>query len=588
MPAADPGPIAGRGDSSPGGWVPGDAAAAGPAGSGPAPSARMPGALDPSDLQGILDLARESDMAAGDPLGEDSAEVTLSDAGCRWSTAQLAGAAAEDLPPGAGLGYWVDCFQPAQMSDFALPAAAAACRRLASWAQAVELEMVAEIAARAAARDAKVPVYPDGRPGQVPVEAAAEVSLALRMSQFGASCWTDLAVTLAWRLAGSAAALRAGLIDLTRARLIAEATSVLDDRGAALAENRVLPHAGIQTPAQLRAALRRAVMSVDPAAAERRREEAERRAKVNLYGDEEGTATLSGQNLPAVHAAAAMARITALARAMKSSGAGGGIDLLRAQVYIGLLLGTLPLIPPAEGAPPGPPDDHPDPPDEGSGSPDEPPIHSTTTPIRPMSPPALRTSHLTSHQALLTSHLMSQQALLTSHLIHSTSIPIRPISRPALSLRRPIHSTSIPIRPISTTSAAAIPAMSHQALPTAGHRDRAAADRQQFPMPRSIRPAGRSRRIPLALSIRPGQRGQDHRCPAESGRAGQVQGSRRCGHAEATRQGKAAPHELIPCLIDGNPLSLVRQQRAIDAACPARAARPRHPGSATPAPARTA
>jgi len=348
----------------------------------------MPGALDPSDLQGILDLARESDMAAGDPLGEDSAEVTLSDAGCRWSTAQLAGAAAEDLPPGAGLGYWVDCFQPAQMSDFALPAAAAACRRLASWAQAVELEMVAEIAARAAARDAKVPVYPDGRPGQVPVEAAAEVSLALRMSQFGASCWTDLAVTLAWRLAGSAAALRAGLIDLTRARLIAEATSVLDDRGAALAENRVLPHAGIQTPAQLRAALRRAVMSVDPAAAERRREEAERRAKVNLYGDEEGTATLSGQNLPAVHAAAAMARITALARAMKSSGAGGGIDLLRAQVYIGLLLGTLPLIPPAEGAPPGPPDDHPDPPDEGSGSPDEPPDPFDNYPDPPDEPPS--------------------------------------------------------------------------------------------------------------------------------------------------------------------------------------------------------
>jgi len=373
MPAADPGPIAGPGDSSPGGWIPGDAAVAGPAGSGPAPSARMPGALDLSDLLGILDLAREGDAAAGDPLGEDSAEVTLSDAGCRWSSAQLAGAAAEDLAPGAGLAYWVDCFQPAQMSDFALPAAAAACRRLASWAQAVELEIVAEMAARAAARDANVPVGPDGRPGQVPVEAAAEVSLALRMSQFGASCWTDLAVTLAWRLAGTAAALRAGLIDLTRARLIAEATSVLDDRGAELAENRVLPNAGTQTPAQLRAALRRAVMSVDPAAAERRREEAERRAKVNLYGDEEGTATLSGQNLPAVHAAAAMARITALARAMKSSGAGGGIDLLRAQVYIGLLLGTLPLIPPAEDAPSGPPGDYPDPPDEGPGPPDEPP-----------------------------------------------------------------------------------------------------------------------------------------------------------------------------------------------------------------------
>ena len=167
--------------------------------------------------------------------------------------------------------------------------------------------------ARAAARDSKVPVGPGGRPGRVPDEAAAEMALALRMSQFGAACWADLAVTLGWRLAGTAAALRGGLIDLAKARLVAEATSVLDERGAKRAEEMVLPSAGSKTSAQLRAALRRAVISVDPAAAERRRQEAERKAKVNLYGDEEGTATLSGQNLPGVHAAAAMARISALA-----------------------------------------------------------------------------------------------------------------------------------------------------------------------------------------------------------------------------------------------------------------------------------
>ena len=59
-----------------------------------------------------------------------------------------------------------------------------------------------------------------------------------------------------------------------------------------------------------------------------------------------------------------MARVSALARALKASGAGGGIDLLRAQVFLGLLCGTLPLIPPAHGAPPDnppPPDDPPPP-----------------------------------------------------------------------------------------------------------------------------------------------------------------------------------------------------------------------------------
>ena len=118
----------------------------------------------------------------------------------------------------------------------------------------------------------------------------------------------------------------------------------------------------------LRAALRRAVIAADPAGAEERRKDAERRAQVVLYPDQDGTATLAGQRLPAVHATAAMARIKAMARALKASGAGGSIDLLSAQVYIGLLLGTLPLIPPPHGTPPAPPGDAPPaPPGDGPG-----------------------------------------------------------------------------------------------------------------------------------------------------------------------------------------------------------------------------
>ena len=100
------------------------------------------------------------------------------------------------------------------------------------------------------------------------------------------------------------------------------------------------------------------MIAADPDGAERRRKESEARAKLCLYPGEEGTATLAGYQLPGIRAAAAMARISALARALKASGAGGGIDLLRAQVFLGLLCGTLPLIPPADGAPPdgAPPD----------------------------------------------------------------------------------------------------------------------------------------------------------------------------------------------------------------------------------------
>jgi Domain of unknown function (DUF222) len=287
--------------------------------------------------------------------------------------AVVAGRIAECLPAGPGLAAWLARAEAGELGDGALAGMAASFRRMASWAQAGELAMVAQIASRAAARDVKAGVDGDGRPARVPVSAYSEVSLGLVMTQCAASWWTDLAVTLQWRLRETGVALAEGRIDLSRARLIAEAASVLGDEAARAVEERVLPGAGELTTGQLRAALRRAVIAVDPEGAERRREEAERRAKVSLYGDEDGTAALSGSGLPVIHASAAWARITAMARALKVSGATGGMDLLRAQVFIGLLLGTLPFIPPAEGAPPDvPPPDVPPPdvpPPGGDGGP---------------------------------------------------------------------------------------------------------------------------------------------------------------------------------------------------------------------------
>jgi hypothetical protein len=288
-------------------------------------------------------------------------DAILASEGRVLSTAEVTGQVAEFLPPGPGLAGWLATTPSAALDDCALAGVAASWRRLASWANAGELATIGQIAARAAARDKDIGVEADGRPARIGADATGEVCLALMMSQCGASWWADLAVTLNWRLARTGAALRDGIIDLSRARLIAEVTSVLSEDAARAVEEKVLSRAGDQTLGQLRAVLRRAVIIADPDGAERRREEAERRAKVCLYPDEEGTATLAGQSLPGIRAAAAMARITAMARAMKASGARGGIDLLRAQVFVGLLLGTLPYIPPA---PDGPVDE---PPDDGSG-----------------------------------------------------------------------------------------------------------------------------------------------------------------------------------------------------------------------------
>jgi Domain of unknown function (DUF222) len=358
-----------------------------------------PGGQEPAALDGPGDFvpddraaawAQQDEQAGPDALADEfpaewadqeailaeEAEAWLSGRSREVPLGEAAGRVVESLPPGPDLAGWLAISSRQELQDGALPGVVASYRRLASWAQAGELAAIAELASRSALADDKIGVDDEGRPSQVPDEAIAQVSLALALTRLGASWWTDLAVALAWRLAATGAALATGEIDLARARLMAEATGMLDDDVARAVEASVLPDAGTDTTSQLRARLRRAVIAADPDGADRRRQEAERRAKVSLYPDQEGTATLVGQNLPGTRAAAAMSRINALARALKAAGVAGGMDLLRAQVLIGLLLGTLPVIPPAPGSPPDePPSGEPpsgDPP-SGGGHRDEPP-----------------------------------------------------------------------------------------------------------------------------------------------------------------------------------------------------------------------
>ena len=129
--------------------------------------------------------------------------------------------------PGPDLAAWLASAPAAGLEDHDLGAVAGSWWRIASWAQAQELAAVAQIVSRAAAGDEDIGVGTDGRPARVPVSAAAEVSLELTMSQFGAAWWADLAVDLGWRLAATGEVLAAGVIDLARARLIAEATRSL-------------------------------------------------------------------------------------------------------------------------------------------------------------------------------------------------------------------------------------------------------------------------------------------------------------------------------------------------------------------------
>lgn len=162
----------------------------------------------------------------------------------------------------------LDC---AAISSTELVELVAAAERLAAQACAVQAAAMAELARR--------PVYEGGtleRPATDRVEAAdlvaAEVGAACRWSRMMAQHRVRLAIDLAERLPATLAALAAGTIDLGRARAVAEATLLLDRPAAAAVEGRVLDCAADQTVSQLKVALRRAVIAVDPLAAAARHE----------------------------------------------------------------------------------------------------------------------------------------------------------------------------------------------------------------------------------------------------------------------------------------------------------------------------
>jgi hypothetical protein len=286
------------------------------------------------------------------------------------------------IEPGPDLASWLGQTRPGQQDEAGLVNSITGWRKLTSWAQAQELAAVAELGRRRGVMDD--PGLDRDPSRELSAEFASnEVALALTLTQCAAEWWLSLAVSMSRRLPATWSALSEGTIDLARAKLIDLWTTPLDDDLARAVERKVLVRAGHQTTGQLRASLQRAVLSADPAAAERRRTEAEKNARVELSGEESGTAELAGHFLPAAQASAAWARISALAEAMKGNGAGGGIDLLRAQVFIGLLLGTVPQPPdqaaPGNPEPPGTPPDG-DGPARGGGGSAPPPAGKSPSP----------------------------------------------------------------------------------------------------------------------------------------------------------------------------------------------------------------
>ena len=231
-------------------------------------------------------------------------------------------------------------------------------RRLASWAMAGELAAVSELAGGRAAPGATGRLSQDGHLDE-------EVAAALTLTGRAATRLTGLAAGLA-RLPGTAAALAEGRIDGPRAAVIADETSALDAAAALAVEERVLPAAPGRRPGSA-GGVPPGVLAADPQAGIRRRQRAEKNARVDAWTETSGTGALAGRDLPPAEMIAADQRVDAGARWLKAQGVSGTLDQLRAKVFTALLAGRAaggpccpPLVPdqPARPAaasdPPGP------------------------------------------------------------------------------------------------------------------------------------------------------------------------------------------------------------------------------------------
>jgi hypothetical protein len=305
-----------------------------------------------ADSGRLADADADQDAVLADELAA-AEDGRMSPPDLAWTAA----IAAEHMTPGAAQAAWLEVATAAagRLDEDALAGMMIASRQAVSRATATELTAAAQITARAAAADPRIGLEADGRPVRLCRDAQGQIGLALMLTDCSAATWADLGMTLAWRLPSTGAALASGVIDLDRAKAIAEATSVLSEELARQVEAKVLPGARRRTVPDLKDRLRHLVIAADPAGAEERRKAAERHANVRLYGEVDQTATIVADKQPQIEAAAGFARLNALARARKAAGFKGPLGWHRSQVLLGLLNGTLPPTPPAQGAPPDDP-----------------------------------------------------------------------------------------------------------------------------------------------------------------------------------------------------------------------------------------
>ncbi|MBV9142507.1 MAG: DUF222 domain-containing protein [Pseudonocardiales bacterium] len=253
------------------------------------------------------------------------------------SGCQVIPAALADIPPGPRLAHVLSEIDLARLSGFDCVEVLKAQYRQVNHERARLLAAMVEVGLCGVGPD------PDEelRRMRIPDEFSAdEVRAALVLTRRAANAQFWLAHDLLTRLPAVHAAMDAGVLDEPRARVLSEWTTELHPETARAVCAELLPRAPELTTGQLIEQIKKLAIALDPDWARRRYEQALAERKVVGHRNPDGSANLSGCNLPVDRVAAACGRIDALAKAAKHAGDPRPIDHIRADLFLGMTDGT--------------------------------------------------------------------------------------------------------------------------------------------------------------------------------------------------------------------------------------------------------
>lgn len=238
------------------------------------------------------------------------------------------------MAPGLELAAVLAGLDVARLSGYDAVVVLQACARLEAHVQAAKAAVMAEVGLyEVAPCDMKKMAEPDKY-------SADEIRAALTLTRRAAEREYGFAYDLKTRLPRVRRALSAGTIDKPRALVFCDWLADVPAELAGAVADRLVPTAGRWTTSELKDKIKRELIAADPQWARRRYERALRQRRVEGVPHADGTATITGHQLPVDQAAAAIARVDQIARTAKRAGLAAPIDHIRADVFLGLLDAT--------------------------------------------------------------------------------------------------------------------------------------------------------------------------------------------------------------------------------------------------------